>query len=220
MDAAVEMTFIDFTQAFNTVSHKFLISAMGEHGIPPKYQRLVQMIYQNATARIKDPNGTQSEPFDFQRGVLQGDILSPILFVLVLNSTWARTNPAVFNGHSGICSDRNLPLELKTRLFTVRVLSTLLYGGESWNITMRILQNLRGFSGKYYIKMANTSFSPNRGVRNNTMGGKLGAAIKAVHVTRMCWMYYRGDSREWVWRDFIGTGGSQKSQKNLLVLTD
>ena len=52
------------------------------------------MIYQNATARIKDANGTQSEPFDVQRGVLQGDILSPILFVLVLNSTWARTNPA------------------------------------------------------------------------------------------------------------------------------
>ena len=67
---------------------------MGEHGIPPKYQRLVQMIYQNATARIKGPNDTQSEPFDVQRGVLQGDILSPILFVLVLNSTWARTNPA------------------------------------------------------------------------------------------------------------------------------
>ena len=77
---------------------------------------------------------------------------------------------AVFNGHSGIWSDRNLPLELKTCLFTVRVLSMLLHGGESWNITKRILQNLRGFTGKCYMKMANTSFSPNRRVRNNTMG--------------------------------------------------
>ena len=33
--------------------------------------------------------------------------------------------------------------------------------------------------------MSNTSFSPNRGVRNNTMGGKLSAAIKAIDVTRM-----------------------------------
>ena len=33
--------------------------------------------------------------------------------------------------------------------------------------------------------MAYTSFSPNRRVRNNTMGGKPSAAIKAIDVTRM-----------------------------------
>lgn len=91
----------DFTQASGTVSHKFLNSAMGEHGTPPKCQRLAQMIYQNAPARIKGSNGTQSEPLDVQRGILQGDILSPIMSVLVLNSAWAGAlQPPQFPRHS------------------------------------------------------------------------------------------------------------------------
>jgi exonuclease III len=384
--APVEMTFIDFTQAFDTVSHSFLDIAMDEHCVPPKYRRLVQMIYAHATARIKGPNGSMSEPFPVKRGVLQGDILSPILFVLVLNSMWVRTkqnqgwqitpswlldelsyaddcvliegpcipgplqsslqispppiiksqqrlqefsdigkgtstmrisipktfrmkiepaikltattatdviemnfevkcehcgrqfpnknslpkhypryckgpgtgndrpyrnqlanklveekkraaivsarpniildlqkienvaqfrylgalvaghgsdegeikarirkSQAIFNSHSGIWSDKNLPLELKIRLFKVRVLSALLYGGESWTMSKRILQNLRGFAGRCHIKMANTSFLDRRRGKNNTMGQKLSAAIKAIDITRML------EKRRWAW---------------------
>ena len=119
---------------------------------------------------------------------------------------------AVFNGHAGIWADKNLPLELKTRLFKVRVLSTLLYGGESWNITKRILQNLRGFSGKCYIKMANTSFSPHRRVRNDTMGEKLRAAIKAIDVTRML------EKRRWTWLGHVLRMDPNRNPKRALTL--
>ena len=41
--------------------------------------------------RIKGSMGYKSDPFPIRRGVLQGCILSPILFVICLNSVWKRT---------------------------------------------------------------------------------------------------------------------------------
>jgi Reverse transcriptase (RNA-dependent DNA polymerase) len=87
----LDITLIDFTQAFDTVSHEFLQTACIEHGIPPKYCRLIQAIYRKATGYVKGFKGSMSEPFGIFRGVLQGDILSPILFVLCLNSVWSRS---------------------------------------------------------------------------------------------------------------------------------
>ena len=45
----------------------------------------------------------------------------------------------------GIWSDRRLSLDIKIRLFKVRVLSILVYGAESWKMTKRIVQKIRGF---------------------------------------------------------------------------
>jgi Reverse transcriptase (RNA-dependent DNA polymerase) len=393
----VEMTFIDFTQAFDTVSHEFLGIAMAEHNIPLKFQRLVLMIYANATARIKGPKGSMSDPFAVLRGVLQGDILSPILFVLVLNSMWARTNQeagwkvtrewllaelsyaddcaiiqgpgsqdstlshidiaqkrlqdfsnianmtatmrisiektfrmqikpattvpkttmsdvidknfqtkceicgrafpsarslpshtrfckgpgtgqdtpyrnqeanklieedhrtkainllpkihlngqeignvtqfkylgalmtghgtdekevkariqkaqAVFNSHSGIWSDKDLPLDLKIKLFKVRVVSTLLYGSESWKVTKRVLQNLRGFTGKCHLKLANTSFSLNRNIRNDSMGQKLSAAIHAIDITGML------EKRRWKWLGHVLRMANNRNPRRAISL--
>ena len=88
-----EIVFIDFTQAFDTVSHDFLQIALRDHGIPGKLCKLIEVIYSNAIGRIKAAGGYKSEPFPISRGVLQGCILSPILFVLCLNSVWKRTSP-------------------------------------------------------------------------------------------------------------------------------
>ena len=81
-----EIVFIDFTQAFDTVSHDFLQIALRDHLIPDKFCKLIEVIYSNAIGRIKGANGYKSESFPIRRGVLQGCILSPILFILCLNS--------------------------------------------------------------------------------------------------------------------------------------
>jgi hypothetical protein len=88
-----ELIFIDFTQAFDTVSHDFLQIALEEHAIPLKYRTLIGVIYANAKGRIKGSKGATSDLFPIRRGVLQGCILSPILFVICLNSIWARESP-------------------------------------------------------------------------------------------------------------------------------
>ena len=79
------VTFIDYTAAFDTVSHKFLDQALSSAGISSKLRRIVQSIFLAATGcvRITKPDGCQetSEPFSISRGVLQGDIFSPVAFI-------------------------------------------------------------------------------------------------------------------------------------------
>ena len=79
------VTFIDYTAAFDTVSHKFLDQALSSAGISTKLRRIVQAIFSAASGcvRITKPGGCQeiSEPFNISRGVLQGDIFSPVAFI-------------------------------------------------------------------------------------------------------------------------------------------
>ena len=88
---ALEITFIDYAQAFDTISHEFLQISMDEHGLPLKIREVIGSIYKNAMGRVRGSFGAMSEPFPIRRGVLQGDILSPVLFIMCLNSIWCRS---------------------------------------------------------------------------------------------------------------------------------
>ena len=63
----------------------FLDEALAEAGVGAKVRRIVQAIFAAATGavRLRHPDGTMtlSEPFDIARGVLQGDIFSPVAFI-------------------------------------------------------------------------------------------------------------------------------------------
>ena len=76
------VTFIDYSAAFDTESQLFLDSALAEAGVSTKVRRIVQAIFSAATGvvRIKQQDGeiAFSESFNIERGVLQGDIFSPV----------------------------------------------------------------------------------------------------------------------------------------------
>ena len=88
-DAEVVLTFIDFVSAFDTVSHKFLDEALGKAGVPVKCRAVIRAIYKSATGAMKVPNAdgtyTLSETFPVDRGVVQGDIVSPLCFIIALH---------------------------------------------------------------------------------------------------------------------------------------
>ena len=79
------VTFIDYSAAFDTESQVFLDSALAETGVSSKVRRIVQAIFAAATGvvRIRQQDGgvDMSEPFNTERGVLQGDIFSPVCFI-------------------------------------------------------------------------------------------------------------------------------------------
>ena len=79
------VTFIDYSAAFDTERRLFLDSALVETGISSNVRRIVQAIFAAATGvvRIKQQDGgvELSEPFNIERGVLQGDIFSPVCFI-------------------------------------------------------------------------------------------------------------------------------------------
>ena len=118
----------------------------------------------------------------------------------------------IFNAHAGIWSDKDLDMDIKIRLFKVRVLMALLYGSESWKMTPPLLRNLRGFSGRCHIKMANTSFSKNRRARNNTMGEKMKSAIKSIDITRML------EKRRWSWLGHVLRMNPDRNPRRALAL--
>ena len=75
---------LDFEKAFDSIEHSALISIMKSMGFHDKWLQWVQMIFSSAHSSVL-LNGVPGNSFKCMRGVRQGDTLSPLLFVLVLN---------------------------------------------------------------------------------------------------------------------------------------
>lgn len=78
----VYLVFIDFSKAFDTLEHNFIWEALLSQGVHEHYVHILSKIYKKSTAQIKtDKIGTK---FKVERGVRQGDPISPILFSATL----------------------------------------------------------------------------------------------------------------------------------------
>ena len=79
---AIAITFIDYSSAFDTVSHKFLDEALARAGAPIKVRAMFRAVYASASAftTVPAPDGKKirSDVFKIRRGVVQGDITSPL----------------------------------------------------------------------------------------------------------------------------------------------
>ena len=73
------ITFIDYSKAFDSVIHSFLMDIMQTMGFPRHIMSLIVSLYKNQKATIRW-NGDNCEPFNIEKGVRQGCILSPHLF--------------------------------------------------------------------------------------------------------------------------------------------
>ena len=83
------ITYIDYSAAFDSVSHKFMDQTLANAGAKRKSRAIFRAIYQAATgiARVRGTEGQTvfSQAFEIRRGVIQGDIISPVLFILALD---------------------------------------------------------------------------------------------------------------------------------------
>ena len=85
---SLTVSYIDYSASFDTVSHKFLDKALADAGASNKVRAMFRAIYRSASAftvvKGTDHKGVKSDVFPILRGVLQGDILSPLFFILAL----------------------------------------------------------------------------------------------------------------------------------------
>ena len=89
------VTFVDFKKAFDSINRSVMFSVLRHYGIPSPVVNAVQALYSNSTSAVS-VNGGISDPFNVTTGVLQGDVLAPFLFIilvdyLLLNASEANT---------------------------------------------------------------------------------------------------------------------------------
>jgi exonuclease III len=75
------LLFIDQQKAFDRVNHNFLELTLKNMNFDPKFINLVHNLFSNQEAHIIESENI-SRPFRVERGVRQGDPLSPLLYVL------------------------------------------------------------------------------------------------------------------------------------------
>ena len=76
--------FVDFRKAFDSVWRNALFYKMLSNGIGGKMINIVKKMYTNSRSSVK-VNGQCTEYFNIDRGVRQGDSLSPTLFNIYVN---------------------------------------------------------------------------------------------------------------------------------------
>jgi hypothetical protein len=84
---------LNFTKAFDTIKHMTIIQMMQQLGFSGKWTGWVQQILSSATTSVL-LNGVPGKNINCQRGVRQGDPLSPLLFVLAADLLQSIINKA------------------------------------------------------------------------------------------------------------------------------
>ena len=75
------MIFIDFHKAFDTLDWSFLVSCLNSSCFGPDFIHWVKTVYNNIQSCVIN-NGLTTDYLILERGVRQGDPLSPHLFVV------------------------------------------------------------------------------------------------------------------------------------------
>jgi hypothetical protein len=86
----LSMAFIDYEKAFDSIKTSSMIRAISTQGVDESIVQTLNSIYQTATARIRLHE--TSDPFPIQKGVRQGDTISPKLFTATLEDAFGKIN--------------------------------------------------------------------------------------------------------------------------------
>jgi len=78
------IVFVDLAKAFDSVGHKHLIKALQRVRLPKAFVELINNMYTNNTT-VVEGHGSSTGQIKIEKGVKQGDPLSPILFNIAMD---------------------------------------------------------------------------------------------------------------------------------------
>ena len=83
-DLTASFIFVDFSKAFDTVHRGKMKEILAAYGIPQDMVNAIMVLYNDTQAMVRSPDG-DTDLFDILSGVLQGDTLAPLLFIICLD---------------------------------------------------------------------------------------------------------------------------------------
>ena len=78
------VTFIDFKKAFDSIDRRVMFAVLRHYGIPEAVVNAISTLYNNSKSAVM-VDGNSSDPFEVSTGVLQGDVLAPFLFIVLVD---------------------------------------------------------------------------------------------------------------------------------------
>ena len=76
--------FVDLEKAFRRIPRRVIEFALRKKGVEEKLVQAVMRLYEGARTRVR-VDAEVTEPFEVKVGVHQGSVLSPLLFVVVMD---------------------------------------------------------------------------------------------------------------------------------------
>ena len=106
-DRDIYLLYIDLSNAFNTIDHQKLFKIMNDLGFPPDAIAVIRGIYShNSTQVVINPaTGCITDPIPVGRGVIQGDRLSPLIFLIYIEPLlrWLTIGDHGYTPHAQAC---------------------------------------------------------------------------------------------------------------------
>jgi len=129
---------VDFEKAYDSVDWRYLEEVMGKLNFPLAWRKWIMECVTSASASVL-VNGCPNDEFIFERGLRQGDPLSPFLFLLAAECLNVMMNAMVDNG---LFSEYNVGAQAALTVTHLQFDDdTLLIGGKSW-ANVRALKNV------------------------------------------------------------------------------
>ncbi|GAU22483.1 hypothetical protein TSUD_296020 [Trifolium subterraneum] len=120
---------VDFEKAYDSVEWSYLFSVMRKMNFPWKWRRWISECVRSASASVL-VNGSPTDEFTFERGLRQGDPLSPFLFLIAAEGLNAMVNASVHaNLYSGFSIGEDVPFQITHLQFAD---DTLLVADKNW----------------------------------------------------------------------------------------
>ena len=84
------LSFVDFEKAFDSLRRDTMWRALKQFGIPSKIINIIRVIYKEYKCQVIH-EGKITKPFNVKTGVRQGCLLSPIIFIMVLDGVMRKS---------------------------------------------------------------------------------------------------------------------------------